>query len=54
MFTLERDEEVFKSALQAAADMARNGADKRDVVEAAEAVVAAAKAAQKKLDEDDA
>jgi hypothetical protein len=50
LLNIEQEEFVFKSAVEAAADLARDGSSPGLVVGAAEAVVAAAIAAQKKLD----
>lgn len=50
LLNIDQEELVFKTAVETAASVACNGCDPREVVAAAEAVVAAAIAAQKKLD----
>jgi hypothetical protein len=50
LLNIDQEDFVFRTAVEAAASLARDGNDPREVVAASEAVVAAAIAAQKKLD----
>ncbi|EIF30950.1 hypothetical protein BCh11DRAFT_06462 [Burkholderia sp. Ch1-1] len=50
LMTTEQDEFVFKTAVETAASLARNGEGEQEAVRAATAVVAAAIAAQRNID----